>query len=103
MPPEIISRKSALAAGATHYFTGKPCKRGHVAERYPNNGECVVCAKLRATKWKKTAKGSAYHTEYRRTPKMRDYIRNYNRSWRPKRRAALRAERLAKSRENANC
>lgn len=38
-------------------FTAKPCKRGHVAERYSHNGECVVCARLRAARWKKTAKG----------------------------------------------
>lgn len=26
------------------YFTGKPCVRGHVADRYDVNGLCVVCA-----------------------------------------------------------
>jgi hypothetical protein len=48
MAPEITSRKSARAAGRTFYFTGRRCKRGHVAERYSHNGECVICARLRA-------------------------------------------------------
>jgi hypothetical protein len=35
---EIISRKEAKAAGLTRYFTGKPCKRGHVVERRVDTG-----------------------------------------------------------------
>jgi hypothetical protein len=43
--------KSAAAArevGAKFYFTGKPCKRGHVAERYLT-GACVTCQRASAT------------------------------------------------------
>jgi hypothetical protein len=36
MAPEIITRTAAKAQGLKHYFTGKPCNRGHVAERYVN-------------------------------------------------------------------
>jgi hypothetical protein len=25
------------------YFTGKPCKHGHVVERNTNSGQCVIC------------------------------------------------------------
>jgi len=39
----IITRKDALAHGLTHYFTGKPCKRGHVSKRYAKTGNCVEC------------------------------------------------------------
>lgn len=39
----IITRKDALAQGLTHYFTGKPCKRGHIAARYAKTGNCVEC------------------------------------------------------------
>ncbi len=34
---------------ASHYFTGKPCSRGHVALRYVSTGNCAECAKM-ATK-----------------------------------------------------
>jgi hypothetical protein len=40
---DIIARKEALAQGLTHYFTGKPCKRGHIATRYVSTANCVEC------------------------------------------------------------
>lgn len=40
---EIISCKEAKAKGLKRYFTGKPCKRGHVAERYTATGNCLQC------------------------------------------------------------
>jgi len=42
---DIITRKEALAQGLTHYFTGKPCKRGHIAARYTSTKSCVDCNK----------------------------------------------------------
>jgi hypothetical protein len=36
-------REKARAAGQTRYFTGKPCKRGHIAERLTSNWKCVAC------------------------------------------------------------
>ena len=35
--------KGAKAAGALYYFTGKPCLRGHVAQRMTSNATCVEC------------------------------------------------------------
>lgn len=46
---DIIDRKSARDSGLTRYFTGKPCKHGHVDERLVSNGLCAEC--LRA--WKR--------------------------------------------------
>lgn len=40
---DIITRKDALAQGLTHYFTGKPCKRGHIAARYVKTRSCIKC------------------------------------------------------------
>jgi 5-methylcytosine-specific restriction endonuclease McrA len=39
----IISRKEAKARGLKHYFTGKPCKRGHIALRLTSAEMCTVC------------------------------------------------------------
>lgn len=44
--PAIITRAEAKAAGLSRYFTGKPCKHGHVAE-HQIGGSCVVCARKR--------------------------------------------------------
>jgi hypothetical protein len=38
-----MTRQEALAAGESTYFTGKPCKHGHVAARYVLNWTCVDC------------------------------------------------------------
>jgi hypothetical protein len=38
-----MTRKEALEQGSTRYFTGEPCGRGHVAERYTARGNCVEC------------------------------------------------------------
>lgn len=39
----IIPRKKAKEIGLQFYFTGKPCKYGHISERYVRNGLCVHC------------------------------------------------------------
>lgn len=40
--PKIISRADAKAAGLNRYFTGRPCKNGHVAEHHIAGG-CLAC------------------------------------------------------------
>lgn len=43
----IIGRAEATAAGLSHYFTGYPCKRGHLSPRWCENKTCVECDLLR--------------------------------------------------------
>lgn len=38
------TRAEAKATGATHYFTGEPCKHGHIAPR-KTKGACIECLK----------------------------------------------------------
>jgi hypothetical protein len=40
---EPISRKEAATKGLKKYYTGQPCKAGHVTERYVRNWACVIC------------------------------------------------------------
>lgn len=58
------TRKEAQALGATHYFTGEPCKHGHVAPR-KTKGACVECLKV---EWQKSNVARA------------EYFRQYNKS-----------------------
>ena len=37
------SSAQAKAEGSKKYYTGKPCKYGHLSERRTNNGTCVAC------------------------------------------------------------
>ena len=63
------TRAEAKATGATHYFTGKPCKQGHIALR-KTKGACVECLKL---EWKQAAKTRVdYFREYNRREDVKD-------------------------------
>jgi len=42
------SRSSAIASGASKYFTNKPCFRGHVSYRYVASGICSQCCSEKA-------------------------------------------------------
>lgn len=37
------TRKSAMEALESKYFTGKPCKYGHISERQTIDGSCIEC------------------------------------------------------------
>lgn len=58
------TRAEAKATGATHYFTGEPCKHGHIAPR-KTKGACVECLKV---EWEKGNQTRA------------EYFRQYNQS-----------------------
>lgn len=44
MASKCAEKASALAAGLSRYFTGVPCIRGHVCDRYIRGG-CVICVR----------------------------------------------------------
>ncbi len=44
----FISRAQAKEQGLKQYFTGKPCKHGHVESRYVNGSLCLECNRLNA-------------------------------------------------------
>ena len=58
------TRAEAKASGATHYFTGDPCKHGHIAPR-KTKGACVECLKV---EWQKGNEARA------------EYFKQYNQS-----------------------
>ena len=39
----ITPRQQAILERNHRYFTGKPCKRGHICDRYTLNSACVDC------------------------------------------------------------
>lgn len=45
MTVEIISRAEGRQSGASRFYTGKPCKYGHVALRITSSGLCTECVK----------------------------------------------------------
>jgi 5-methylcytosine-specific restriction endonuclease McrA len=46
-----VTRAEAKAAGAKRYFTGKPCKRGHISEYYTSICQCIACSRAQTYEW----------------------------------------------------
>lgn len=42
------TREEARALGSVSYFTGEPCKKGHIEKRYTNTGICYECKRGQA-------------------------------------------------------
>jgi 5-methylcytosine-specific restriction endonuclease McrA len=70
----IISRADAKAQGLKRYFTGKPCKRGHIAERRVDGKCCTICSTITNARW--IAESS------KNKEKARLATRDYMRRWR---------------------
>ena len=92
----VISKADAVSKGVARYFTGKPCRRGHVSERFVSAGACVECqykngaelylrqrekaiARQKAYRAANPEKQSAYHKKWyainseRKAEKYRQY------------------------------
>jgi len=63
------TRKEAQNKGAKYYFTGEPCKHGHLAPR-KTKGACIECLKV---EWQQAAeKRSDYFREYNKREDVKD-------------------------------
>ena len=47
----ILKRAAAKALGLTRYFTGKPCPKGHIADRMVSSMACRPCAVEAKLRW----------------------------------------------------
>jgi hypothetical protein len=72
---QLLKRKEALAQGKTYYFTGKPCKQGHIALRRAVNGFCTECEKVKNN----TEERKKYMVEY--AENNREKIRKIASDW----------------------
>ncbi len=43
---QVVDREEARNKGLKRYFTGIPCKHGHVNERIVINAQCIDCAEV---------------------------------------------------------
>lgn len=59
----IITKEDAISKGLSHYFTGKPCKNGHIALRFVSTRNCVECNKQRSLKCNTTEEAYSRRVE----------------------------------------
>jgi len=79
---ELISRKDAKAQGLKTYFTGKPCKYGHVAERLAGTTVCFECKRARNRKYYATNSEVVLHRRRKCYAANPEPGRQYNRKYR---------------------
>lgn len=53
IPDPITSRAEAQSLGHSQFYTGKPCKYGHVCRRNTASGVCQMCAVIKVREWRK--------------------------------------------------
>jgi hypothetical protein len=63
------TREEAKKTGSKYYFTGQPCKHGHIAAR-KTKGACVECLKVEWTKGNETR--ADYFREYNKREDVKD-------------------------------
>ena len=68
------TRAEAKSTGAKYYFTGEPCKHGHVALR-KTKGSCVECLKI---EWEE---GNQARVEYFREYNRREEVKDRKNEW----------------------
>ena len=68
------TREEAKKTGSKYYFTGQPCKHGHIAAR-KTKGACVECLKVEWTK------GNETRAEYFREYNKREGVKDRKNEW----------------------
>lgn len=85
----ILNRKEAINQKSKYYYTGCPCKNGHLSKRLTSNGTCYQCILNRnkiytrnnqdkiknlKKKWYERTKTSEYKKQYRGFDLVESYI-----------------------------
>jgi hypothetical protein len=73
---KIITRKEAKEQGLKQYFTGEPCKHGHIDTRQTVNSLCSECARIKSVAF--------YHANNGKEKQKTEHIRSIKNNWRKK-------------------
>ena len=75
------TRKQSLKEGVKYYFTGKPCKRGHINKRFTTTCGCVECVSGLHKRW---VEDNGERVEQQRTRYRKnnpDKVKQSNKQW----------------------
>lgn len=73
---QLITRKEAIEKKLTNYFTGKPCKHGHIAPRNVKSKGCVECRKRDSYKCVESRRKASRKQHYKNRDKRRAQMRD---------------------------
>ena len=89
----IYTRETAKRIGLRKYFTGKPCKKGHVVERRTLNAACISCEsaqdrkkdqskeKYRKREWYERNRENVRRSSLLHAKRNREAQRKRNKAW----------------------
>lgn len=81
----VVTRDEAKAAGLTRYFTGAPCPKGHISERWVASYSCDACQRIdllsRYTANLNGRRDSQIATAKAFRDANLEYVRERNRAW----------------------
>ena len=99
---ELILRAEAKAKGLKRYFTGEPCKWGHIDERVTSNRRCKECMKLQSSNNSTKNRGTDKVKERNRRYKIEnlDKIKEKRRQYKAKNRDKIKEKRRQYKAEN---
>lgn len=86
---QVIGWTAAKELGLKRYFTGKPCSKGHIAERGVAGSQCLECLKIRNREWKSKNKAACVVHATRSNKKRAAAVKIYKAAWRLKHHARL--------------
>jgi hypothetical protein len=78
---KIVLRCDARKQGLTRYFTGCPCKYGHVSERLVSNSRCAECHDSDSKEWKKANRRICSEQSRLWREKNREKVRSIKRAY----------------------
>lgn len=83
--------KQAKAVGVVRFFTGVPCKHGHLTHRYVSaNGGCAKCIDIRSKNWRRGKFDPAvYPRVLKWRSKNKDRWRTQQRNYKARKRGAV--------------
>jgi len=96
----IISRAIAKERGYTRFFTGEPCKLGHIAQRNTKSTTCMICDAEKKAAYRQKFPDQAKESLRKSANKHRDARRADNKAWREKNSEALKQSKKRYAEEN---
>jgi len=87
------SQREALRQGVTYYFTGKPCKHGHVVERFASNKNCCECSRIRNRKRTEAKDYWVGYGDEAYRDRKREYAKSYYRKHKHRHKEGVRKRR----------
>lgn len=96
----LVNKAEAIAQGLKRFYSGKRCKRGHMAERFLSSGGCVECSRLSYKNWNERNPGQAADLRQARYERSKEKVSAQVKQWRAENAARVAAAGIGWRKDN---